>query len=271
MKSLAAILLFSIPLLISAQKPNAEAIMKEGKLLYQLEKAAWLASDHLLENYPELQYQIGGYVSYPTQDSMITVAFFHYETTKLILIRYQISSNLNIKNLSASLVKEEASSQEKNLITIRQDALNQLNENKDHFFMHHEGTSFNLIPVSNEKNQLVYILTASQTSGEVLLGNDYQLEYDQQNELVEVYKLHHSMIRLPFSAPDQQEITATMHTHVIASHIEPTDVCTLLLYRDFVTWKQHYVIHSNFVSILDLETEKLSIITRKAFDKMSKK
>lgn len=239
-------------------------------MLYRLEKAAWICSDHLIKNYPQLRNQVGGYVSYPMGDSLIVTAFYHFEANQHILIRYQSDLRLSPESLKVSATQEIASDTEKSLITIRQEALAQIQENRDHFFMTYEATSFNLIPVLGEKMNRVYVLTAAHGGNEVILGNDYLLEYTTKNELAEVYKLHHSLVRLPFNAPDEQTISATMHTHVLASHIEPTDVCTLLLYRDLASWKQHYVIHANYVSIMDMEKESLSIISRKAFDKMNK-
>ncbi len=52
-----------------------------------------------------------------------------------------------------------------------------------------------------------------------------------------------------------------MHSHVISDLINPTDICTLLLYKEFVDWKTHYVMSKKFVSIFDLEKETLSVIT----------
>ena len=65
MKQLAIILLITTSALqATAQKPDSEAILQEGKLLYRLEKAAWYSTDHFLANFQDKRNSIGGYLSY---------------------------------------------------------------------------------------------------------------------------------------------------------------------------------------------------------------
>jgi hypothetical protein len=40
------------------------------------------------------------------------------------------------------------------------------------------------------------------------------------------------------------------------------------LYKEFVEWKQHYVVSKKYVSIFDLEKEELMIMTKEAWDKI---
>ena len=142
--------------------------------------------------------------------------------------------------------------------------------NKGGFFTFYENTSFNPIPLIDGNKRKVYVLTASQKQGSVFIGNDYLLEYNSKNKLKNKTKLHNSLIELPYKAPNGQKVTTTMHTHILSNHIESTDICTLLLYKDYVEWSQHYVINKDYISILDLKKENLVIITKKAFDKIRK-
>jgi hypothetical protein len=46
-----------------------------------------------------------------------------------------------------------------------------------------------------------------------------------------------------------------MHTHVLSNLIESTDICTLLLYKDYVDWSLHHAVNKDYISILDLNRE----------------
>lgn len=124
-------------------------------------------------------------------------------------------------------------------------------------------------PIRCSKRKKVYSITGPQASGVVLIGNDYLFKYDQDNNFVSKEKVHNSLIRLPAKMDSDQDVVATMHSHVISDIIDPTDICTLLLYRDYVPWRQHYVFSKKFVSIFDMDKENLVIVTRKAWDKMN--
>lgn len=255
---------------VIAQKPDSEALLEEGKMLYRLEKAAWYSTDHFLANFKDKRDSIGGYLSYQGTDQKIYSIFFSRFDNNTILARYQFDGD---PTSTPNVVDTELSSpieNEADLISIRQDAMAMLSSNPDDFFTFYKNTSFNPIPLINGKDKKVYILTASQKQGSVFIGNDYLLEYNNKNKLKSKVKLHNSLIELPFKGPDGQEVMATMHTHILSDHIEPTDICTLLLYKDYVGWSQHLAIGKDYISILDLETESLAIMTKEAFDKIQK-
>ncbi|MER3328901.1 MAG: hypothetical protein RIF34_04925 [Candidatus Kapaibacterium sp.] len=270
MKYLTLTLFILGTLRLTAQKPDSEALLKEGKLLYRLEKAAWFSTDHFLEHFSNKRDSIGGYLSYEGTDGNVYSIFFSRYDNFRILARYQFA---NLPTPTPNSVETENNSpvgQEADLISIRQNTLNMISSNTDGFFTFYENTSFNPIPIINGSDRKVYVLTASQKQGSVFIGNDYLLEYNSKNELTKKVKLHNSLIELPYKAPNGQKVTATMHTHILSNHIEVTDICTLLLYKDYVDWTQHYAINIEYISILDLEKENLVIMTKKAFDKIRK-
>ncbi|QEC53561.1 hypothetical protein EDD80_103333 [Anseongella ginsenosidimutans] len=252
---------------LSAQKPDPEALLREGKKLYRLEKAAWYATDHFLMNFQDKRDSVGGYLSYQGVDGLIYSIFFNRDLNK-ILVRYQFGKDPapipEMVNTEMGLPIGD----EGDLIVIRQKAVDMLTSNKDSFFTFYENTSFNPIPLIEGDQRKVYVLTASKKQGSIFIGNDYLLEYNANNELKSKRKLHNSLIEIPFQTSDEQEALGTMHTHILSNHMEPTDICTLLLYKDYVNWSQHYTIHKDYISILDLKKENLVIIAKKAFDKI---
>lgn len=271
MKYLAIILLTIFSTIeANAQKPDSEALLKEGKQLYRLEKAAWYSTDHFLTNFQDKKDSIGGYLSYQGADGHVYSIFFSRFENNRILARYQFDNNTSSTPITVDTKVSSPIENEADLILMRQDAIMMLTENLDDFFTYYENASFNLIPIIDGKKRKVYILTASQKQATVFIGNDYLLEYNSKNKLTGKIKLHNSLIELPYKSPNEQEITATMHTHILSNHIEPTDICTLLLYKDYVDWSQHYAINKDYISILDLKKENLVIMTKKAFDKIRK-
>jgi len=212
---------------------------------------------------------LGGYVSYQTTANKINTIFFSRKDPDRILIRYTFDSLPKTNPIFANDQDHQVTSIEKDLISIRQDALRMISRNEDKFFTFYENTSFNPIPVINGSEREVYILTAPRNNGAVLLGNDYLLFYDIKNTFISKKKLHNSLISLAYKNDDKNNPSVTtMHSHVLSDYIEATDICTLLLYKDFVEWKTHIVISRKYVSILDLEKESLLIMTRKAWEKI---
>lgn len=61
-----------------------------------------------------------------------------------------------------------------------------------------------------------------------------------------------------------------MHSHILSDCISSTDISTLLLYKDYVEWKTHYVFSKKYVSIFDLKNESLLIMKSKDFNKIVK-
>jgi hypothetical protein len=252
---------------VSAKEPDAAKLLAEGKLLYRLERASWLATDHLLDAHPEIRDSIGGYLSYPSDEGVTTI-FFRRDDPHHLLRRYHFD------HLPEDPIKIEtngmAAENEKDLIAIRQDAIAQIMANEDGHFRFYENASFNPIPLITGKERKVYILTGPQVEGVVLLGNDHLLTYDRRNKCISRKKLHNTLITFPTRSDESAgEAESTIHSHVNSAAIDVTDICTLLLYKDYVTWKQHLVISKTHVSIFNLEKEELVIMTRKAWDRMA--
>ncbi|MCF1421519.1 hypothetical protein [Mangrovimonas futianensis] len=255
---------------VNAQNQNPDNILKEGKLLYRLEKGSWYGTDHMLENFPNKNDSIGGYLSYETPQNKINTIFFSRFDSNKILIRYEFDSIPKPEPSKIDSLNRNATLLEKNLILMRKDASSRVYSNKDQFFTFYENTALNFIPVISKKERAVFIITGPQVSGVVLIGNDYKLNYDNNNKFVNKKKIHNSILQFPYrSENDKSPITTTFHSHLITEFISSTDICTLLLYKDFLEWEKHYVIHKKEVSIFDLKKETLFTMKKKAWDKIN--
>ena len=131
--------------------------------------------------------------------------------------------------------------------------------------------NLNLIPLVNGRDKKVYVLTGPKEHGIVVFGNDYLLTFDDANNLVSKAQLHKNIIPIK-DQKDETKVIATMHTHLpeTGDYITATDICTLMLYSKFTTWKQHIVVSENYVSIWDCEKNTLFAMTKKAWEKINK-
>jgi hypothetical protein len=256
------IFLFSLSSSIHAQDPRIDSILKEGILLYRLERASWIATDEYISLFPNMTDSIGGYLSYQNENGNINTIFFGRSDPNHILVRYQYDSLPKQESIFADVLNPTATSLERELIKMRQDALFRCSFNKDNFFKFYENTSFNLIPLIRNKERKVYILTASKKSDIIIIGNDYLIDYDENGNFISQRKIHNSLISLPLNLPKDSPAVATVHTHVLSDFIDPTDICTLLLYKQFIQWKTHYVMSGDNVSVFDLENESLEVMKK---------
>lgn len=270
MQKIIILLLIISSSLTYSQNKESEKILNEGKLLFRLEKGSWYGTDDMLARFKSKKDSIGGYLSYENEDNKINTIFFSRFDSNKILVRYEFDSLPKTKPIKIDSTNHIASKLEKSLIKVRKDAQKRAYSNKDKFFNFYENTALNFIPVINEKDSNVFVLTGPQISGVVLIGNDYKLEYNKKGEFVKKIKIHNSILQFPYKSDNpENKLESTFQSLVLSKFINSTDICTLLLYKDYVEWKQHYAMSKKYVSIFDLEKENLLIITKKAWNKIN--
>lgn len=269
MKKLILLLILISVTISYSQNKETEQILEEGKLLFRLEKGSWYGTDNMLAKFKAKKDSVGGYLSYENKENKINTIFFSRFDSDKILLRYEFDSLPKPEPIKIDTLNHIATDLEKSLISIRQDARDRAYSNEDKFFSFFENTSLNFIPVINDKEKSVFVLTGPQVSGIVLLGNDYKLSYDKKNEFKDKKKIHNSILQFPYNSEDKENPTvSTIHSHVITEYISSTDICTLLLYKNYVEWNQHIVMSEKEVSIFDLEKESLFTMKRKAWEKI---
>ncbi len=252
-----------------SQERKIDHILEEGQLLFRLEKGSWYGTDDMMARFATKKDSLGGYLSYETSEHKINTIFFGRFDPDRVLIRYTFDSVPKPEPIKIDTLNYAASSLEKSLIQIREDAMKRTYANEDKFFRFYENTAFNFIPLIQGKKKSVFILTASETGETLLIGNDYKLHYNRKNKFVKKERIHNSLLQFDFRSDDpEQRITETFHSHVITKYISSTDICTLLLYKDYLEWKQHIVMGKKEVSIFNLEREALLTLKRKAWDKI---
>lgn len=253
-----------------SQTKKTDQILAEGKLLYRLEKGSWYGTDDFLSRLAPKKDSIGGYVSYEGSDKEIYTVFFNKYNPETILVRYRFDSLPTPKPSNIDTLNKKATPLEKDLLALSQHAKQITSQNTADFFSFYQNTSLNFIPIITKNERKVYVLTGPQITNVVILGNDYILQFNKNNQLKNKTKIHNAILQFPYKSEDRDNpIETTIHSHLVDDYISPTDICTLLLYRDYVTWKQHIVISKNEVSIFDMEKESLFTMKKKHWDKMN--
>jgi hypothetical protein len=249
----------------SKTERETSKIVEEGKMLYKSEMASWYGTDIFIEKYKERE-KIGGYLSYTVNDISRCI-FFSKEEKSKVIGRMDFDVTFKIENAKTDLNERELTKNEFDLFEMRTIALKIINS--DTIFKRYENSNLNLIPIINGKEKKVYVLSGPKKNGVMIFGNDYLLNFDENNKLLSRKQLHKNIIPMEFGGKDEIEVSMHSHLPETGDFITPTDICTLMLYAKFAKIKQHYVISKKYVSIWDCEKEILAIMTTKAWKKIS--
>jgi hypothetical protein len=250
---------------------KTQLIVDEGKTLYKSEMASWYGSDLFLEKYKE-QEKIGGYFSY-TENNISKCIFFSKIENPRVIGTISFDSTYNVKTAKTDLTERDFTKFETDMYQIRKIAFDELSSNKDGLFKFYQNTNPNIIPLINDQEKKVYILTGPQKNGVVIFGNDYLLTFNNQNKLTSKKQLHKNIIPIEYSDVNKsKEADITMHSHVAETgdFITATDICTLMLYEKFAKWKTHNVVSQKYLNIWNCETNELTVISKKTVEKINK-
>jgi hypothetical protein len=248
----------------------ADSITREGRKLYLSELTSWNGTDIIVEKMED-KGKIGGYFSYLDHDTSRCIFISKGESPQVIG-SVSFDDPHHIAQARVDLVPRALTDEESQLFLLRSKAGEIIRS--DTFYTSYQHTEFNLIPIIDGKERKVIILTGPQDNGVIILGNDYQLNFDEQNQLSGEKKLHQGVFFTDYGKAqrDGQESIGGMHSHTpqTGEFITPTDICTLMLYEKFAKWKTYYVISDGYVSIWDCQKDSLLILTKDAWDKIMK-
>lgn len=239
--------------------------------MYRLEAVSWEGTDILLSRFQN-KSQIGGYFAYQDGHGIRFVFVSSEEENGKIIAEMYFDNSLKPDLGTISIDSRDFSNLEKDIWTVRRFALDLAV--KDTFFKKYQGVSYNVIPIVNQSEKKVYILSAGQKHGVVYFGNDYLLTFDDNNVLTSKKKFHNSVIQTEYgTSKDGIIITGGAHSHLpaLGQVISATDICTLMLYQKLTHWESYFVISADYVSIWDCKKNNLAVMTNEAFDKLQGK
>ncbi len=240
-------------------------IVEEGQKLYKSEMASWNGTDLFLEKYTNRE-NIGGYFSYTEKNENINV-FFSKADKPTIIGTIKFDDSFDVNKAFVDLTERDLTETEDEIYVLRKKALNIIQN--DTIFKSYKNTNFNIIPLIEKKENKVYVLTGPSVNGVVIFGNDYLLTFDKKNNLKIARPLHKNIIPIEFNHNDGTEITMHSHLPETGELITATDICTLMLYGKSTGWKQHNVVSEKYMSIWNINTNNLFVMTMDAVKKIN--
>jgi hypothetical protein len=258
---------------VSGQRPPdldriTDSIVAEGKRLYASERTSWDGTDLFLAKFSDRE-KLGGYFSYADGDSFRCV-FYSRDASPRVLGSVSFDSAHDAGKARVDLAERDFAPLEQPIYRIRAKALAIIKT--DTFFKSYQKTDLNLIPLVGNGERRVVVLTGAQEGGVVLIGNDYELRFDGQDQLISKKRLHHNILALNYGGKGGQESIGGVHSHLdeTGPYITATDICTLMLYEKMAKWQSHVVVSQNFVSIWNCENDRLVILTQEAWKRIQK-
>ena len=239
--------------------------------MYRSELASWNSSDIVQNDLKDKIPNLGGYLSYNKGDETIAIYYDDSEEKKVIF-EVTYANIKNFKNLFESNNVERAPTAfELRLIKAREYCQELVYNDKEEYFKHYSQTAYNFVTLFHDNSIVVYALTGPQISGYVALGNDYKFVFDKDDNFISKHRMHSGVKFL--ETDDKEEATATIHNHnpAYSEIITETDLCTLMLYGPYCKWRKHFVVTNTYVSIWDMDTEELIVMTLDAWDKLTEK
>ena len=238
----------------------ADSIRAEAEVLYRSEFASWYGSDIFSEKCAVRRSRSGGYLSYDNGQGLVNI-FYSNSTTPTVLATISFGYDFDPAKYKLDTTDRKLNATETALYNLRKAAITDLQT--DTLYKFYRNTSPNPIPVIKDGKKMVYVLTGPGNTGVVIFGNDYLIDFDKDDKITGRKRLHKNLIPLQMKTDNGQLTIGGMHSHLpeTGEFITATDICTLMLYEKFTTWKQHIVVSQNYTSIWDCERNKLSIVT----------
>lgn len=250
---------------IAQNSAVTDSIVAEGKLIYTSELASWYGSDILLEKYRDLSLKAGGYFSYCDSGNTHCVIYSNAKNP-VVLLTITFDKTFNKSTAKINTAQRAFSANENDLFLLRSKAMEIAR--KDTLFKIYQNSKLNLIPLNEGGKKRVYFLTGPSQGGVVIFGNDYLINFDDLYNATEIKSLHQNI--MPFYYKEDDIGAMHSHTTETGDYITATDICTLLLYERYTSWKEHIVISDKLVSIWNIPAEELTVMPRENWEESVK-
>ena len=244
---------------------QAKLITEQGVFLYKLEKGAWHGTDLFFEKFGEKKSLLGGYVTYPDKKNT-KIVFYSNEKSPKVIATILFDESFDLKKAKLDSKGRNLTEYENNLRLLREKTVFETRTNST--FEFYKNIGFNIIPVIQNEKKEVYILSGPKTNNIIIFGNDYLLTFDNDNNVKNVKKLHKNIIFQEFKKiNDSMNFISAVHTHLTESgdFMTATDICTIMLYGEKFGLENSIVYSEKYVSIWDIKTKKLSIMSREKY------
>ncbi|MFI5160174.1 MAG: hypothetical protein ACHQHN_02810 [Sphingobacteriales bacterium] len=198
----------------------------------------------------------------------MTTIFFTKNENPVVIAMVKFDRGLDSSKYSIDTTTRQFTEIEKEFYTIRSKAAQAVLN--DTLFKFYQYTSLNLVPIIKNGTKKVYVITAQTAPDEVLLGNDYLINFSKDNDIVNKTKLHNNLI--PLGNGGKEAIKASSHQHLgeTSPFITATDICAFKLWKGKNTWVISFVVSADYVSAWYFDNESLEIFTKAEWGKIMK-
>jgi hypothetical protein len=228
----------------------ADDIMSKATLIYELESAAWIATDTVMTRPGFNKKEIEGYVCYKANEITLCI-FYNKENTVVAEASFSNGNHPQI-----TYVKRPSAPVELDLITIKRTIIDKISKKQIKQFRIEPNTTYNLVPIIINNENYCYLINAISDTTKTILGRDCRIKLDNKGIATEVTYNHKSLQYLPFNVKDVQ---AFYHTHVLDNFFLETEIATTLLYKNYLPTDQFMVMGRKFTFTWNTTTMSLTI------------
>ncbi|MES2374397.1 MAG: hypothetical protein V4557_17605 [Bacteroidota bacterium] len=249
-------------------KKIADSIIAEAKEIYRSEMASWYGSEIFEEKFKQQKQNTGGHFSYKVSPAQTNCVFFSTANDPKVLATIIFDSNYISAKAQIDSKQREFTLVEKDLYSLQKAAVHEVKITA--FFKEHKNTNFNFVPLIQNGEKKVYILTSARDDRSIILGSDYLLTFNSENKLISKKQLHPNFVSVKYDkTTDNPTTTAHRHASPYSDFITPTDICTLMLYEKFIKWEKHMVVSKDWTSIWDCQANTLTINKSNIWNKLN--
>jgi hypothetical protein len=210
----------------SATSSSLSKLEAVGKALFENDRAAWLATDRLMESNGRLPDGLRGWVTLPSHGGW-RVLFVQEQDGAYCSMLNVLVKKSGAGSLRRSETCEPLAPDQRAMFLARQTALSALrtscSETYNTVVLPHEGA---------DAAWAVYLLAATEEAGKVVVGGHVRvLVSDGGLEIVDYQQLSRSCLTLELPSPDAGEPVALVVSHVLGDHPIETHVFLSLLHR----------------------------------------
>ncbi len=236
-------------------KQKTDSILKEGTMLYQFERAAWVSSDLAMER-EYVKQNTGGYLVYLTNDTIRTI--FYDKAEKQSLVEFFYFKTFDSPILIRSHIRD-LTINESNLIETRKKIFAEIIKEK-HPVGAPQGYTLNNQIIPNGKGYKLYFLTGTSQNNIIPLGNDYIFHADENGKIVSWKRFHSRLLPLPSKGENGSAVKGLINSHLVTEpFISATDICTFMLYGKFYGLKTCSVLSTALSKIFTFDSEENKI------------
>jgi hypothetical protein len=234
-----------------------DSILKEGNLLYRLERAAWVSTDLAREN-KKIKKEFNGYLVYSIEDTIRAIIL-----NKDNQCIYELSFVKELTNPVKEIINERTLTLHENtLVTMKKKIIAQIIETKINVTCP-EGYNLNFEIIPFETGYKFYILTGTSHSDVIPFGNDYLINSDLEGKILSWKKFHSGLIPCMTKIEDAKVIEIS-HSHLRKEpFISATDICTFKLYAKLYDLSEFSVYSPEFSGYFKYSLTEDKIIFQK--------